>query len=450
MSEFFGSIWWLIVSLGVLVTFHEFGHFWVARRLGVRVLRFSVGFGRPLWRRVGRDGTEYVVAAIPLGGYVRFLDEREGEVPAAQLDESFNRRPVGQRFAIVAAGPLFNLLLCVGLLWLMFLIGKPDFEPVVGRTQGVAAAAGLERGDRLVSVDGEAVPTWTHASMALTAAALDRVPIELEVVESDGDGRVLDLDLSGLGSFDETAALQAIGIWPIQILLDPVVAEVSAGSAAERAGLLAGDRIVSVAGTPILSFDQIGDAVSAAAGAGNGPVEVVVERGGGRLRLQAAPQRQIQDGVERWILGVSAQRARAEYDAVLRYGPVAAVGAAFSETWRLTRLTIGMVGRMISGKASLRNLSGPVSIAQYANASARLGAAWFLFFLAVLSLSLFIMNLLPIPILDGGHLLYYLIEIIKGSPVSERALMAGQYVGLALLAGLMGLAFYNDILRLFS
>lgn len=445
MSNFFGSIWWLIVSLGILVTFHEFGHFWVARRFGVRVLRFSVGFGRALWKRNGRDGTEYVVAAIPLGGYVKFLDEREGDVPAHQRDQAFNTRPVGVRFAIVAAGPVFNLLLCLALLWLMFLVGKSDFQPLVGRADGVAASAGLQPGDRLLAVDGEPVHTWTHAAMELTTAALDRRPVQLLARAENGGERTLTLDLAGLGEVDETTALRDIGLVPRQILLDPVVGGFGQDSAAQAAGIEPGDRIVAVGGEPIGWWDELGPAVQRHAGADEA-LQVEVQRGEERLTLALAPRR---DAEGTWLLGISPQPRQAEYDAVLRYGPVDAVGAALEETWRLTRTTFGMVGRMITGAASLQNLSGPISIAQYANASAQLGVAWFLFFLAVLSLSLCIMNLLPIPILDGGHLLYYLIEIVKGSPVSERALVAGQYVGMAMLAGLMGLAFYNDILRLF-
>lgn len=449
MTEFFGSVWWLIVSLGILVTFHEFGHYWVARRCGVKVLRFSVGFGTPLWKRIGKDGTEWVLAALPLGGYVKMLDEREGEVSREELSQAFTQKPVAQRFAIVAAGPLFNLLLAIVLLWAMFLVGKGDYAPIVGRASDAAAVAGLQLGDRLLRIDGEEVPTWTHAGMALTTAVMDRRAVQVEI-EREGATRQLTLDLSRIdGDIDESRAMRQIGLVPQQMLLPAVVGDVLADGAASRAGLKPGDRILSIKGRSVAYFDDIPRILGDHPHDG-GALSVTVERQGGRLdiRLDPAWVPAEQGAGGRWMLGIQAERTPVPHDAVLRYGPVAAGGEALKETWRLTGATFGMLYRMVTGVASLQNLSGPISIAQYANASAQMGAAWFFFFLAVLSLSLCIMNLLPIPILDGGHLLYYLIEIIKGSPVSERMLVAGQYVGLAFLAGLMGLAFYNDIARL--
>ncbi|MBD8527228.1 RIP metalloprotease RseP [Pseudomarimonas arenosa] len=451
MSEFFGSVWWLIVALGVLVTFHEFGHYWVARRCGVKVLRFSVGFGTPLWRRLGKNGTEFVVAALPLGGYVKMLDEREGEVKQAELPQAFTQKSVYQRFAIVFAGPLFNLILTLFLLWAMFLIGKGDYSPTVGRTSGIAEQAGLLLDDRILKVDGKEVPTWTHLNIELTAAVMDRRALDLQVADADGAIRQVELGLDSIDpALEERQAMRKVGLMPRQWMLPPIVGEAVKDGAAAEAGLRAGDRIISIDGQAIDFFDRIGSVLNARED-GGAAVTLVVERDGGRLDFQLQPKAEsASDGSKVWRVGIAPDRQSAKHDVVLSYGPIDAIGASFKETYELGAATLGMLKRMIVGLASLNNLSGPISIAQFANASAQTGVAGFLFFLAVLSLSLCIMNLLPIPILDGGHLLYYLIEMIKGSPVSERMLVAGQYVGLVFLAGLMGLAFYNDIVRLVS
>ncbi|MGY1529717.1 RIP metalloprotease RseP [Luteimonas sp. A649] len=449
MTTFLGSVWWMIVSLGVLVTFHEFGHYWVARRNGVKVLRFSIGFGRPLWTRIGRDGTEYVIAALPLGGYVRMLDEREGDVPEAERDAAFNRKSVWQRIAIVAAGPIANLLLCLALLWAMFVIGRPDYQPVLGQVQGIAAESGLARGDTVLAIGDRSTPTWSEAAMALTTAALDRNDVEVRLRTAQGDDASRTLRLSALpANVDQRRLIAAIGMVPKAFLLPPEVGVVREDSAAW--GILAeGDRITAVDGAQVHAFADIGPLVQEL-GAQGGVGMIEVERDGERLALEITPRMTEDAGREPfWALGIEPDTSRAaEHDATLRHGPLAAIPAAGAETWRLARDTVGMVGRMLSGRASMEHVSGPITIARYANASAGMGPAWFLSFLALLSLSLAIINLLPIPILDGGHLLYYLIELIKGSPLSERAMVAGQYVGLAMLAGLMGLAFYNDILQL--
>ncbi len=454
MGEFLGSMWWLLVSIGVLVTFHEFGHFWVARRCGVKVLRFSVGFGKALWSRRGRDGTEYVIAAIPLGGYVKMLDERvpdehDAPVPSADLANAFNRKPVWQRIAIVAAGPLANLLLCVGLLWAMFVIGRPDFQPVVGLSSGIAAESGLAAGDRVLSVDGRATPTWSEASMALLASALDRQDARLGVETADGLRVERTLHLSRLpADLSDQRAIAGTGIVPRHLLVPPVVGEVAPGTPA--AGVLArGDRILAIDARPVDSFEAIGPLVQAL-GKRGGEAMIEVLRDGERRAFPIQPvQRDDPGGQAYWALGIGAATApEPRYDARLRFGPLRAVPAAFAETWRLFGDSVAMIARMFDGRASVQNVSGPITIARYANASAQLGPAWFLNFLALLSLSLAIINLLPIPVLDGGHLLYYLIELVKGSPLSERAMVAGQYLGLAMLAGLMGLAFYNDFMGL--
>jgi regulator of sigma E protease len=449
MSEFFSSAWWLIVALGVLVTFHEFGHYWVARRCGVKVLRFSVGFGKPLWMRRGRDGTEWVVAAIPLGGYVKMLDEREADVPAELLDQAFNRKSVWRRIAIVAAGPIANLILCVALLWAMFVIGRPDYTPVVGEASGIAAEAGIRRGDTLLAVGERRTPTWTEASMALLTSAIDRGPVPVRVRTADGAETVRTIDFSRLPEGkDLRRAFREVGIEPRHFMTAPVVGNITRGSVADGR-LQPGDRILRIGGSAVEYWTDIAPLVARIGEAGGG--EVVIERDGVRRSLQLIPRRaEARDGGSSppaWLLGVtSAEPDRAPKDALLRYGPLEAFPAALRETRFQVGELFGMFERVFSGRLAVENtVSGPIGIARAANAYARNGLAWYLSLLALLSLSLAILNLLPIPVLDGGHLLYYLIELLKGSPLSDRAMAAGQYVGLALLLGLMGLAFYNDI-----
>ena len=456
MFEVFGSIWWLLVTLGLLITFHEFGHFWVARRMGVRVLKFSVGFGRSLWSRTGRDGTEYVVAAFPLGGYVKMLDEREVEVLPDERNEAFNSKPVGARIAIVAAGPVFNLLFAVLAFWLMFLAGIPEVRPLIGASSGIAAEAGIERGDAIVAVGEKDTRTWTHTLLELVTHALDREDVTVTVEDAAGIASTHRLELSGLGAdFSEEKVLEAVGIEPWQLVVPAVVGEVTDGGPAQLAGIKPGDTIRTIAGEDVRGWQWIGPLVQAH-GAEGQPLSVGIERDGEPMERTVQPARQKSGWFSsRLIVGVTnaeipaAEQAMLERAAILyRLGPFAAMPAAVKETWRLTGSTLALLGRMITGKASVKNLSGPISIAQFASSSASAGFSQFLFFLGAISLSLGILNLLPIPVLDGGHLLYYLIELVKGSPVSEQAQVAGQYFGLIALAGLMSLAFINDILRL--
>lgn len=456
MAEFLGSIWWLLVALGLLITFHEFGHYWVARRMGVRVLRFSIGFGKKLWSRQGRDGTEYMIAAVPLGGYVKMLDEREGEVRPEELGQAFNRKSVWARIAIVMAGPVFNLIFTLLAFWLMFLVGIPESRPIVGEVSGIAASAGIEPGDRIVALDGENTDTWSHAILGLITPALDREKVTVELESDTGQHRQVVLDLGQLqGSFEEEKTLEGIGITPWRAKLPAIVGEVSADSPAFRAGFKVGDRILSVGGEAVPDWAWVGALVQKHGSAGQ-PLSVTVERAGGELELSVVPEVR-RDGAfsKRLILGVTNKPADAALQAqierayfVHQYGLFGGFNAAASEMWRLTGSTLGLLGRMLTGSASVKNLSGPISIAQFANSSANAGVSSFLFFLGAISLSLGILNLLPIPVLDGGHLLFYLIELVKGSPVSEAVQAKGQYVGLLALIGLMGIAFFNDILRL--
>ncbi len=380
------------------------------------------------------------------------LDEREGDVAPHELDRAFNRKSVWRRIAIVAAGPLANLLLAFGLLWAMLVIGRPDYAPVVGNTSGIAAQAGLQPGDRILAVGERNTPTWSELGMALSVAALDRQPVSLRIQREDGGTAIRSLPLQELpAQADELRAVGAIGLVPRHLLLPALVGSVREGTPAW--GVLAeGDRITAIDAHPVASFEDIAPLVERL-GARGVPGMVEVERDGERLALELAPQRMAgDDGGPRWILGVgNAATGPAPHDATLRYGPLAAIPAAARETGFQARQLVDMIGRAFTGRVSVQNtVSGPLTIARAANDFAARGPAWFLNFLALLSVSLALINLLPIPVLDGGHLLYYLIELVIRRPVGERAMAVGHYIGLALIAGLMGLAFYNDILHLMS
>ena len=444
MSDFFGSVWWFLVTLGVLVTFHEFGHFWVARRFGVRVLRFSVGFGKPLWSRKGRDGVEYAIGAIPLGGYVKFLDAREADNPeyVAQQSGEFNAAPVWQRMAIAAAGPAFNILFTLIAFWAMFMLGRPDYPPVVGTPTGLAAQAGFATGDRIVAVNGEPVDSFSAVEVEIFQSAILHQDAEVDVSDAQGQPHRRKLALSTLpGEANQEPSFDAIGLLPKAP--DAVIGSVVPGPAA-RAGLHEGDRVLRINDTPIDSFADLTKAIPLEAQK-DPHLRVQIERAGSTLLLDITAESQKIDGQSPWRIGVGLADPRT---AVERYDPWHAIPAAFRETWKQTKSTVHLIYSMLAGQVSAKNLSGVIGIAQAANATAHLGLAWFLTFLAIVSLSLGILNLLPIPILDGGHLVYYLIELVKGKPLSERALIASQYVGLAMLVCLMSVAFYNDILRL--
>jgi len=456
--EFLTSVWWLIVVLGVLITFHEFGHYWVARRFGVQVLRFSVGFGRPLLSRTGRDGCEYVVAVLPLGGYVKLLDSREREVAAKDKHKAMDSKPPWQRILILLAGPAFNLVFAVLAFWVMFMVGIPQARPLIGEVDGIAAEAGVPPNSEIVAIGGEQTSSWQHAHIALMTRALDREPTEITVEDESGARSEHRLALDRLpAEFSEENTLPEIGITPWRPQMAPVVGSVSEDGPAERAGFQEGDRILSIGGEEVSEWQAIGQLVQEHGRAGE-PLEVTVERGGDTVEFTVRPSNEPTGTFsERLILGIGSaapsDETLAAWDrsrTVVRYGAIEGIPRAFEEMWRLTTSTLGILGRMITGKASVKNLSGPITIAQFASDSASLGLSNFLFFLGLISLSLGILNLLPIPVLDGGHIVFYLIEWIKGSPVPEHIQLAGQYFGIMALAALMGLAIVNDILRLFS
>lgn len=445
MSDFLGSAWWLLVTLGILVTFHEFGHFWVGRRLGVKVLRFSVGFGKPLWSRRGRDGVEFAIGTIPLGGYVKFLDSREADRPelVAGTPGEYNAAPVWKRMAIAVAGPVFNILFALAAFWLMFVVGRPDFEPVLGTPQGLAAAAGLQPGDRIVAVAGQPVTSWSEALISVSESAMRHEDVALTARNASGQVSEHLLALSKLpeDALNSDKTYDAIGL---ELRPMPaIVGEVVRDDPAARAGLKTGDRIVSVNDVAVASFADLSKQIQDQA-AKNPRLHMLAVRGAESVPLDVTAELQEDAGKKAWRIGI---HPRDPHDAIEHRGPLQAIPAAFAETWKSARSTLGIIGGMLSGQTSAKNLSSVIGIAELANASAQMGPAWFLSFLAMISMSLAILNLLPIPILDGGHLVYYLIELIKGSPLSERAMIAGQYVGLALLMTLMSIAFYNDILR---
>jgi regulator of sigma E protease len=446
MGTLVGSFWWFVVTLGVLVTFHEFGHYWVARRCGVRVLRFSVGFGRALWSRKGRDGTVYQVAAIPLGGYVKMLDGREMELLPGEAPFAFDRQPAWKRILIVLAGPVANLVLCVALLWVALQVGVPGVAPVVGEARGLAAEAGFGPGDRLESIDGAPAPSWDQAVLPLVLAAIDHRAVVVTVRDADGRQHDRLLDLTRLpADFDQTRPFEAFGLQPTQVQDRPLVGSVGDGAAAH--GILEpGDEIVAIEGQAIARFSEIAPRLQAIAAPGKA-LRIDVRRAQRTLRVEVTPKLADTPEGKAWQLGVGPTPLA---PVMFRFGAGPAFVEALRRTAAMTQSTFAVLGRLLTGQASSRNVSGVIGIAQAANSEAESGFGRFLAFMATISLALCVMNLLPIPVLDGGHLLYYLIELATGRPLSDRLLVAGQYLGLVLLAGLITLAFYNDIHRLVS
>ena len=454
MIELAYKVLGFLVTLGVLVVFHELGHYVVARWCGVRVLRFSVGFGRIVAaRRFGRDGTEWALSAIPLGGYVKMADEREGDVPPADLARAFNRQSVWKRIAIVAAGPAANLLLAVVLFAGTYMAGIPGQRALLADPASgtAAAAAGLRAGDLVVALDGEPVRSWQDLRWRLTKAQ-GREAVALAVEPTGpraGDPPVTRvLAIGRLQPADwEGNALATLGLRAD--LGTPRIAELVAGKPGERAGLAAGDRIAAVDGKPVRSPADVAAITNARAGV---PIVFAVERGGAAVDVTVTPEAVEQGGRIVGIAGLKLAvdpEAAARLAVTVRYGPLDALGQGARKTWELSVFTLKMLGRIFVGEASLKNISGPLTMADFAGQSAQAGALVFVGYLALISISLGVLNLLPVPLLDGGHLLYYFAEIFKGSPVSDRAFEVGQRIGMAMLAVLMALALFNDVSRLF-
>ncbi len=448
------SILWnlaaFIVALGVLITVHEFGHFWVARRCGVRVERFSIGFGKALWRRTDKQGTEFVIALIPLGGYVKMLDERVEPVIPELRHTAFNNKTIGQRAAVIAAGPVANFLFAIFAYWLVFIIGVPGVRPVVGEitANSIAASAQIAPGMELKAVDGIETPDWDAVRLQL----VDKIGDEqttLSVAPFGSDSRQQKtLDLRNWAfEPDKQDPVASLGIQPRGAQVESVLAEVQPGSAARKAGLQAGDRIVKVDGQPITQWMTFVTLVRDNPGT---PLALEIERQGTPLSLTLIPDTKPGSGKDEGFAGVVPKVIPLpdEYKTVRQYGPFDAAAAATGKTWQLMKLTVSMLGKLITGDVKLNNLSGPISIAQGAGMSAEFGLIYYLMFLALISVNLGIINLFPLPVLDGGHLLFLAIEKLKGGPVSERVQDFSYRIGSILLVLLMGLALFNDFSRL--
>ncbi|PJG61783.1 zinc metallopeptidase RseP [Yersinia kristensenii] len=449
------SILWslaaFIIALGILITVHEFGHFWVARRCGVRVERFSIGFGKALWRRTDRQGTEYVIALIPLGGYVKMLDERVEAVAPELRHQSFNNKTILQRAAIVSAGPIANFLFAIIAYWLVFIIGVPSVRPVVGdiSPQSIAAQANISPGMELKSVDGIETPDWDSVRLALVGKIGDKqtqvgvAPFGSTNVEQ----KTLDLRQWQFEP-DKQDPVVALGIIPRGPQIESVLAEVQPGSAAQKAGLQAGDRVVKVNGQLLDRWQSFVLHVRDNPGKA---LVLDIERGGTPLSLTLIPDtKSVGENRSEGFAGVVPKVIPLpdEYKTIRQYGPFTALYQAGDKTWQLMHLTVSMLGKLITGDVKLNNLSGPISIAQGAGVSAEYGLVYYLMFLALISVNLGIINLFPLPVLDGGHLLFLAIEKLKGGPVSERVQDFSYRIGSILLVLLMGLALFNDFSRL--
>jgi regulator of sigma E protease len=438
-----------ILALSILIAFHEFGHFWVARKLGVRVLRFSVGFGKPLLRyQKTPESTEFVLAAIPLGGYVQMLGEKQ-EGSEATPDAFFNQS-VWVRMAIVLAGPIFNLMLAIAIYWMIFVTGETGIRPILSQPpeNTLAAKAGFRIDDEIVSIDGTLTPTWSSAMTQLFTEMLDHENIQVEVIQADGSVLSRDLHIPQAVSNDPSSMHEQLGLQPLSPLIPPVLDEIQAGMPAELAGLQKNDLILTADGHDMTDWQQWVDYVKQRADV---DIQVVVDRNGQAIPLTLTPVKFETEAGMIGRIGVSVLFPESVYNEMrveYQLGFIEAGKAAVARTVDIAVVSLKMMGRIITGDAPVKNLSGPISIAQYAGKSASMGWAEFLKFLAIVSISLGVLNLLPIPMLDGGHFAFYVIEAIKGNPVSEQVQLLAQNVGIALLISLMCLTFYLDIERL--
>lgn len=442
------TVVWFLVAIAILVVVHEFGHYLAARLAGVKVLRFSLGFGKPLFsRRFGRDQTEWALAALPFGGYVKMLDEREGEVPAAEAHRSFNRASVWRRIGIVAAGPIANFLLAIVFYWALFLHGMPAMKPLIGEPPAgtPAAQAGLVSGDEIRRVNGADTPSFQDLRLELLRAGVAGDPLALELA----DGRSVRLDAPPMDTENlERDTLRPLGIVRYDPEIDPVIGEVLPGGAAARAGFQSGDRLIAANGKAVATWQ---DWVNLIRQHPSQSLRIEYEREGKMRELTVVPDTVDENGQRIGKIGAGPKVDPSLMDDLMtevRYGPVEALGRGAEKTWDMSLFTLEMMGRMVLGQVSWKNLSGPLTIADYAGQSATLGWISFVGFLALVSVSLGVLNLLPVPLLDGGHLMYYVAEVLTGRPVSERTMEIGSRVGMMLLLLLMSFALFNDLQRL--
>lgn len=481
MLDFIQSLVAFIFALGILITFHEFGHYWVARQCKVKILRFSVGFGKPFWRfdfnvpywhfgfthspwnpanwrkllvqrEFAADETEFVLAALPIGGYVKMLDEREGYVPETEKQFAFNTRPLIQRLAVVAAGPAFNLIFAILAYWLTFLIGVTGLKSMIGEVaqDSIAMHAGFTSGQQIISIDGKSTPTWLSVIDMTVSRVVNGGQVVYLVRNRNAQEQSITIDMSKV-SIDEMASgrlLEQLGITPDVPVLPAQIGEVTPSGSAAQAGLARGDLVTATDGKQMKSWVEWVQYIHAHAGV---PIRVEYIRNGVQLSVTLTPEAtKLETGEVVGRIGAAFDNRYLPDESLYtleRYPLVPALLKAVDRTYEMAMMTLQILGKMIVGEASVKNLSGPVTIAKYAGDTANLGIVAFLGFLAVVSVSLGVLNLLPVPLLDGGHILYYLIEAIKGSPVSETFQVIGQQLGLVLLLGMMVLAFYNDILR---
>lgn len=440
-----------LVALGALVTIHEYGHFWVARRCGVKVLRFSIGFGTPLLRWYDRQGTEFVIALIPLGGYVKMLDEREAPVGAEEQNQSFNRKTVGQRIAIVAAGPMANFALAFVLFWLLAMLGSQQVKPVIGAvvTESLAEQAGLRSGQEIIAVDGKTVSGWSDVNLQLIQRLGESGSVRIDAHSSGNSVAstyTINLDKWLYGA-QEPNPIDELGIKPWRPQIAPVVAQLDPEGPAQYAGLQLNDKVIAIDGQPVSDWQAVVSYVQARP---DTTIQLSIERAGHVTHTSVVLAAQGNETQKRGYLGMGVASGEWPPEMLrdVRFGPLAAVLEGAQRTWTMSALTLGSLKKMLFGELSAKNLSGPITIAKVAGASAESGLRSFLNFIAYLSISLGVLNLLPIPVLDGGHLLFYLVEWVRGRPVSERVQGYGMQIGIALVVCVMLLAVFNDLARL--